>query len=103
MICPSSFGAFHNSDVDVFVTGSITLLSMILCNCSYNEYIFVVSLSFMSVVYDHTYTGNKYQHHWYHHEVNFNKNFQQPFFTYWDYILGTKGMSYNEEHILCNL
>lgn len=84
----SPLTSFTNHDREALLTSSIILLFLVYSALTFYEYIIAVCLSFSSTVCDHTSTSKK-KFHYIHHHVNKNKNFQQPFFTYWDHIFGT--------------
>lgn len=80
--------AFLNNDIAATKDSVLIFLSMFLLKFSFFEYVSVTSLSIISTVCDHTNTQPE-KFHYIHHHVNKNKNFQQPFFTFWDHIFGT--------------
>ena len=80
--------SFYNSNMEVLTLSPIIFCSFVYFDFSFLEYIIVTSLAYISTSCDHTYTSpNKF--HILHHNGNKNKNFQQPFLTYWDHIMGT--------------
>jgi sterol desaturase/sphingolipid hydroxylase (fatty acid hydroxylase superfamily) len=79
--------SFLNSELEATMTSILLFLSYFLV-ISYYEYIIVTTLSMISTAADHTYTSHT-KFHYIHHHVNRNYNFQQPFFTFWDHLLGT--------------
>ena len=92
-----SFGALYNSFPDAVTVGLALNLTYLVClGYSVAEFSWVISVSNVFTVLDHVdYFDNvewlgKKNHHRHHHEINVQKNFQQPFFTFWDTWLGTK-------------
>lgn len=81
--------SFTNHDGEIFMTSPFILFVYVFSPLSFQEYIIVTALSFSATVSDHTVTSSNKKYHYIHHHVNKNKNFQQPFFTYWDHIFGT--------------
>ena len=79
--------SFLNADSEALMTGLFILIAYISL-LSYYEYLIVSSLSVVATVCDHAYTSTT-KFHYIHHHVNRNYNFQQPFFTFWDHLLGT--------------
>ncbi len=80
--------SFTNHDREIAMTSPFILLVYVFSPLSFEEYIIVTALSFSATVSDHTVTSKK-KYHYIHHHVNKNKNFQQPFFTFWDHVFGT--------------
>ena len=80
--------SFTNYDSEIAMTSPFILLAYVFSPLSFEEYIIVTALSFSATVSDHTVTSKR-KYHYIHHHVDKNKNFQQPFFTYWDHIFGT--------------
>ena len=80
--------SFTNYDSEIAMTSPFILFAYVFSPLSFEEYIIVTALSFAATVSDHTVTSKK-KYHYIHHHVNKNKNFQQPFFTFWDHIFGT--------------
>lgn len=85
-IYPETYAALYNSRVEAATTSSIILIGFLLFQFSFLEYIIVTSMAFLATVRDHRCNG---EHHYIHHAINKNTNFQQPFFTYWDYVFDT--------------
>jgi sterol desaturase/sphingolipid hydroxylase (fatty acid hydroxylase superfamily) len=91
-----SFGAFYNAIQEVFLTGPIIgLFFMHIFKFTFVEFQIVSSLAVFWTVMDHTaffdkvpWLGRK-DFHRIHHSVNVDCNFQQPFMTFWDKLLGT--------------
>ena len=79
--------SFLNSDFEALSTGLVLFLAYFSV-LSYYEYLIISSLSMVATVSDHTYTSPT-KFHQIHHHVNRNYKFQQPFFTFWDHLLGT--------------
>lgn len=92
MICPWSFGALYNSRTEASLTGIPILLSFIGLGFSFETYIIANTLAFIKTIWDHTWKGTKTlnEHHWVHHEINKNYNYQQPFFDFYDRLFDTK-------------
>lgn len=80
--------SFSHSDTVVTLDSILVISIFIYFKIIFMEHIIILSLSFISNVSDHTYTS-KNKFHYIHHHVNIHKNFQAPFFTYWDHIFGT--------------
>lgn len=80
--------SFTNHDSEIAMTSPFILFAYVFSPLSFEEYIIVTALSFSATVSDHTVTSKR-KFHYIHHHVNKNKNFQQPFFTYWDHLFGT--------------
>ena len=80
--------SFAHGDIVVTLDSIFVISMFIYFKIIFTEYIIILSLSFVSNVSDHTYTS-KNKFHYIHHHVNINRNFQAPFFTYWDHIFGT--------------
>ena len=54
------------------------------------EFVMVNLLGTFKTVLDHTWFGDKERFHWVHHEVDIQKNFEQPWTDIYDRIFGTK-------------
>jgi sterol desaturase/sphingolipid hydroxylase (fatty acid hydroxylase superfamily) len=61
-----------------------------LCGFSLVEFVIVNLLGTVKTVFDHTWFGSKDAHHWIHHEVDINSNFEQPWTDIYDRLFGTK-------------
>ena len=95
MVVPYTYGALYNSALESIITSSAMLLGFYYFNFNFLEYIVTISLSYFCTVCDHAYLfQNKIGFHCIHHEINSNKNFQQPFFTFYDKLFGTYQESY---------
>lgn len=85
-----SFGALYNSLWEVVITGgTLGLVFYGVLQFTPFEFAVISSISFIATVEEHTPSNGKLTRHWIHHNVNPNSNFQQPFFGYWDKLLGT--------------
>lgn len=107
---PWSFGALYNSYVEAVITGACVSLIMRLCNLSVAETSCVYTLGNVATIMDHVaYFDIKFSlfgkgaYHRYHHEVDVHKNFQQPFFTFWDTLLNTKANTTGSEALKTRL
>lgn len=80
--------SFTNNTLEPPITSSAILFSIMYSNISYNEYLIILSLTFLATISEHTNTNPK-KFHYIHHHVNKKYNFQQPYFTFWDHIFGT--------------
>lgn len=94
---PWSFGALYNSYTDAVITGGSVNIVLHLANLSAAEMSLVYTLGNVATIMDHVeFFDRKWSifgkgpYHRYHHEVDVNKNFQQPFCTFWDTVLNTK-------------
>jgi len=83
------YGALYNSSFEASITGSMLFAGIYLLGISYEEYIIITMLANVATVIDHTYINYKHKFHYLHHSVYHNYNYQQPFFTYYDRLLGT--------------
>lgn len=91
-----SLGGFYNTLHEAAITGSmIGLFFMYVFRFTFVEFQIVSSLAVFWTVMDHTaafdkvwWLGRK-DFHRIHHSVNVDCNFQQPFMTFWDKLLGT--------------
>ena len=84
-----AFGSLYNSIVEVIITGAgMGLLFYNILGYSLIEFSILSSISFIATIVDHIPIYGK-TIHWVHHNKNINSNFQQPFFNYWDKLLGT--------------
>jgi sphinganine C4-monooxygenase len=91
LIIPWSFGAVYNSIGETIITAPIIYLFFIkLFGYSLLEFNFVTSLAYIATILQHT-NLNRYHsdYHLVHHKLNYNYNYQQPFFSYWDKLMGT--------------
>ena len=99
---PYSFMALYNSYIESIIldVGS-ALFTELICGLTKYEAILFFSIATMKTVSDHssymlpydpfTYFPNNAKYHEIHHDYKgFNKNFQQPFFTFWDSYFKTK-------------
>lgn len=91
-----SYGSFYNDICEVMVTGSIIgAMYMYVFHYTYLEFQIVSCLAIFWTVMDYTAVFNhvwwlgRKDFHRIHHSVNIDCNFQQPFMTYWDKLLGT--------------
>lgn len=89
---PFSFAAFYNSFSEAIITSTIITTTMIfILGFTLQEFTIVYCFAIVATVMDHCDWFYQYKnHHWIHHKVNQNCNYQQPFFDYWDRLLGTK-------------
>ena len=85
---PAPSTAFHNHPIDIALTTPPLLGGLLVCRLSFAEWICVTSLAFVATVCDHT-SADPFAFHYVHHCVNRNSNFQQPFFTFYDQLMGT--------------
>jgi len=83
------FAALYNNAFEATLTGSMLFGGIYMLGISYKEYIIVTMLANVATVIDHTYINYKNKFHYLHHSQYHNYNFQQPFFTYYDRLLGT--------------
>jgi len=92
MIIPWSFGALYNSWGEAVLTGGIITNVFVLLGFSVEEYCYVLCLANVATVMDHVqfFDSLKNRHHRLHHELHPNRNFQQPFFTFWDDLFHTR-------------
>lgn len=96
LVCPWVVGSLYNSYLEAFITGPLTSTVIQLCGVSYPEYITIVCLAFYFTIREHTYNKDidnnpkTASFHWIHHRYSIKHNFQQPFFTFWDDIMGTR-------------
>lgn len=87
---PGPDQSFVNDTVEILITSSILLITLLLFKINYYEFIIITSLSYIATVCDHvTKKNNKNKFHYVHHCGDSKTNFQQPFFSYWDYLLNT--------------
>ncbi len=86
---PYSYGALYNSTIEGIIEVALLLTGFMIFNFSFTEYIIVISLANIATVLDHSSLNHKNKFHYLHHAKFQNYNFQQPFFTYWDRLLGT--------------
>lgn len=91
MIIPWSFGALYNSWGEAVLTGGI-ITNVFLLWFSVEEYCYVLCLANVATVMDHVqyFDSLKNRHHRLHHELYPGRNFQQPFFTFWDDLFHTR-------------
>lgn len=94
---PWSFGALYNSYPDAILTGALmTVVFLVFLGYTLEEYSWVLTLGTVATIidhvdyFDHLDIFGKREHHRRHHEVNINCNYSQPFFTFWDKVLGTE-------------
>jgi sphinganine C4-monooxygenase len=84
-----SVGALYNSFFEVVCTGAaMGILFYNILGFQPFEFAVLSSLSFIQTIREHTPALGKTRH-WVHHNPNIHANFQQPFFSYWDRLLGT--------------
>jgi sterol desaturase/sphingolipid hydroxylase (fatty acid hydroxylase superfamily) len=82
-------GSLYNSWTEIVMTGSLSALTFYgFLQYTPFEFAMVTSISFVATIKDHC-PGYGTTAHSIHHNVDVNCNFQQPFFNYWDIILGT--------------
>ncbi len=92
-----SFGALYNSFAESIVTGAVLSTAfLLLFQFTLMEFTLVTSLGIIWACFDHcayfdsvTWLGRK-DHHRLHHESHHGRNFQQPFFTFWDVWMKTR-------------
>ncbi len=84
-----NYCTLYNSLTESIIETIMVVSSFYFFNFSFLEYIIVFTLGNICGVYQHSDFGNLNKFHYLHHSKYQNYNFQQPFFTYWDRILGT--------------
>lgn len=93
LVIPYAFGALYNSTLEAGLTSSMMMYGFYLLGISYPEFIVVTTLANIATVLDHSESlaklGFKNKFHQLHHSKYQNKNFQQPFFTYYDKLFDT--------------
>jgi len=97
MKTPWSCGALYNSfSESILTSGLIAICFLLIFRFTLAEFTYVTTLGIIWTCMDHcdyfdhlTILGRK-EHHRKHHEINIECNYQQPFFTFWDYALNTK-------------
>ena len=86
--------AFKNQKADLLVPLIPFTMYTILVDITFLETMVLAALSIVATYADHTMTGNKEydktKFHNVHHTTGWNNNFQQPFFSYWDDLCGTR-------------
>jgi sterol desaturase/sphingolipid hydroxylase (fatty acid hydroxylase superfamily) len=80
--------SFVNHVVEIVFTTPPIVLGMLVCGCSYHEYIVSTALAFVATIADHVAVHPR-AFHVMHHCGNKSHNLQQPFFTFWDHVCGT--------------
>lgn len=88
--CPYPYSALYNGKIEYTVTGAMLFVVFRLSGFSQMEFVAVNLLGTVKTVFDHTWFGSKEAHHWVHHEVDINTNFEQPWTDIYDRLLGTK-------------
>eukprot|EP00920_Eleutheroschizon_duboscqi_P010980 GHVT01025774.1.p1 GENE.GHVT01025774.1~~GHVT01025774.1.p1 ORF type:complete len:192 (+),score=1.92 GHVT01025774.1:311-886(+) len=102
MYCPYAVGALYNHPVEgLLLDAGSGALSVILTNMDMRTATLFVILSTLKTICDHSnyhmwwnplmsLCSNNAAYHDYHHQLKgFRHNFEQPWFTFWDKILGT--------------
>ena len=86
--------SFRNSVHDLLIPIIPFTIYTQMSDVTFIETMVVTSMAIIATYADHTLTGDKkydkIKFHNIHHTSGWNNNFQQPFFSYWDSILGTK-------------
>jgi sphinganine C4-monooxygenase len=90
LVVPWSFGALYNGYWEVALAAPVIASAFALCGFTWIEFVVVQTLAYVATVVQHWAPSNP---HLLHHNGHPDKNFQQPFFFYWDRLLGT----YHEE------
>ena len=80
--------SFVNHEGEIFFTTPGIVFGSIFLGLSYAEFCVVTGLAFAATVCDHACLHPR-AFHVLHHCGDRNTNFQQPFFTFWDRLLGT--------------
>ncbi len=88
--CPYPYSALYNGKIEYTVTGAMLFVAFRLSGFSQMEFVMVNLLGTFKTVLDHTWFGDKERFHWVHHEVDIQKNFEQPWTDIYDRIFGTK-------------
>ena len=71
------------------VIGTPIMVSMFMFSgLSFAIFVIITGMTYASFVCEHTIT-TPYKYHYIHHNVNINKNFEAPFFSFWDRLMGT--------------
>ena len=83
-----SYGAIYGNLFDAGTNSLVIELLFLLFKYSKFEMMIIQSLAMFATVYIHATGYNKF--HEIHHSSSKHGNFQQPFFTFWDDILGTR-------------
>ncbi len=85
---------FRNMEADLLIPLIPYTLYILIAQITFLESMVLTSLSLAATYADHTLTGDtdydREKFHHVHHTNGWNKNFQQPFFSYWDDLCGTK-------------
>jgi sterol desaturase/sphingolipid hydroxylase (fatty acid hydroxylase superfamily) len=97
MKTPWSFGCLYNSYTEAVLTSLvISAFFFPIFQFTLEEFTYVTTIGVFWTCMDHcdyfdhvSFLGRK-EHHRQHHEININKNFQQPFFIFLDNLFGTK-------------
>lgn len=72
------------------LTGPVIMISMfVLAGLSFKVFVIITGLTYVGFVCEHTIT-TPYKYHYIHHKVNINSNFEAPFFSFWDRLMGTR-------------
>ena len=88
--CPYPMSALYNGSLEYTITGAMIFLAHRFAGFTLEEMIVINLLGTFKTVFDHTWQGSKEAFHWIHHEVNIDKNFEQPWTDVFDRLLGTK-------------
>lgn len=88
---PYSIAAIYHGlfNPAVILDSAVTLSMYALAGLTFKERQFTLLLAYIAVVLDHCQHPLSNGFHWVHHHTNINKNFQAPFFTFWDRVFGT--------------
>jgi sterol desaturase/sphingolipid hydroxylase (fatty acid hydroxylase superfamily) len=84
-IAPQPFCALLNSSAEALFTGMWIAAGFLLLQIPWQSFVIVTSLGSAKTVWDHSHFS---QQHALHH-ARPNVNFEQPFFTVWDRVMGT--------------
>ena len=76
--CPYPAAALYNGTIEYTVTGAMIFIAHRLAGFTLQEMVLVNLLGTAKTVLDHTWFGSKEAFHWIHHEINIDKNFEQP-------------------------
>jgi sphinganine C4-monooxygenase len=85
LVVPYAFGALYNSYSEVLVI--VPLIVVVFLPFSWLDFIMIQSISYVATVKQHCADQN--HPHMLHHNGHLNKNFHQPFFYFWDKLMGT--------------
>jgi|DEB0MinimDraft_6_1074348.scaffolds.fasta_scaffold35230_2 sterol desaturase/sphingolipid hydroxylase (fatty acid hydroxylase superfamily) len=84
---------FRNDQADLLLPLIPFTAYVLFANVSFVETMVLASMAIIATYADHTLTGDaeydRTKFHNVHHTSGWNRNFQQPFFSYWDELCGT--------------